>query len=160
MSPLEPLSPGSCLCLYKYLISMERGINLIYHKMHLFISCCSQVYWRLWSHGIPLPLPEGFCHHPEDHSSSRLCSSVPEGCLPGDPSAANPSLPLCSTLCPGNTPILQAGYTHCPCQLFKSRDGQVCYSVVVAGEHALEFCFFLLNFGTCGMQDLSSQTRD
>lgn len=129
---------------------MGRRINLIYYQMHLFILCCSQVYWCLWPCGIPLPLPECFCHHPGDHSSSSLCPNVPQRCLPRDPSAADPSLSLSSALCLGNTPVLQAGYTYRPCQLSKSGDGQVCCSIVAFGENMLQksFNYFLLSLSS------------
>lgn len=119
----------------------------IYHKVHLFILCCPQVCWRLWPHEIPLPLPEPFCHNPGGHSSSGLCPREPHRCLPGDPSAAAVSLPLSSTLCAGDTPILQAGCTHRSCQLSKPGDGQVPCSVAALGENMLgEFCDYFLLF--------------
>ena len=127
---------------------MATRINLIYHKAHLLILCCSQVCWHLWSHGIPLPLPESFCYHPGSYSSSGLCPGVPPGCLSRDPFATGPSLPLSSTLCPGNTPVLQAGHTHRPCQLSKSGDGQVRCSMVALGLHASEILYFLLSLSS------------
>lgn len=113
----------------------------------MFILCCSQVCWHLWPCGIPLPLPEYFCHHPGDHSSSGLCPNVPQKCLPTDPPAAALSVPLSSTLCPGNTSLLQAGCTHCSCQLSKSGDGQVHCSVAALGENMLwKFFEYFLHF--------------
>lgn len=130
--------------------SIARRINLVYHKAHLLILCCSQVCWGLLPHGLPLPLPERFCRHPGDHSPSGLCSSVPPTCLPRDPSATGPSLPLSSTLCPGNTPVLQAGYSHRPCQLSKPGDGQVCCSVVDVERICFEkfLDYFLLSLSS------------
>lgn len=125
---------------------MATRINLIYHKAHLFISCRSQVCWHLWSRGVPLPLPESFCYHPGNYSSSGLCPTVPPRCLSRDPPASDPSLPLGSALCPGNTPVLQAGHPHCSCQLPESGDGQVCCAMVALGLHASEFLWWFSAF--------------
>lgn len=130
----------------EFLTSTARRMNLFHHKAHLFILCSPQECWCLRTCGIPLPLPECFCHHPGGHPASAFCSRVPPGCLPRGPSAADPSLPLSSTLCPGNTPVLQTGCTHRPCQLPKPGDGQVRSSVVAPGGHALEILWPFLSF--------------
>lgn len=97
--------------------------------VHVCSCVLSQECGHLQSWRIPVQIPERFCCHPGDHSSPSVCPSVPRGCLPGDPAAADPFLSLCCALHLGNTPFLPAGHPHRPCQLSKSGNGQVCFSI-------------------------------
>lgn len=69
---------------------------------------------------------------------------------------ADPLLPLSCTLCPGNTPFLQAGHTYCPHQLPKSGNGQVCCSAWHVGCFVkLLLHFHLLWMGVpCSLLDI------
>lgn len=96
-----------------------------------------QVRRHLQSCRIPLPIPKCCRCHPGDHSSSSVRPTVPRGCLPRGPAVAGPPLPLSCILCPGNTPFLPAGHTHCTRQLCKPGDGQVCFSAWRV-EHLLQ----------------------
>lgn len=121
----------------KWSTSAHKVVWTVFNAGLLSSYVLPQVCRRLQSCGIPLPIPGCFCCHPGDHSSSSVCPTVPWGCLPRGPAVAGPSLPVSCTLRPGNTPFLPAGHTHCPCQLSKSGDGQVCVSAWHV-EHTLQ----------------------